>query len=76
VVIRAAGSKPIDLVAFKNGHILFIECKKHEYISKDQRDFQESLARRARAIYLIVTPKRFHEFKNKVLAIGNEHLPV
>ncbi|MBW2636195.1 MAG: restriction endonuclease [Deltaproteobacteria bacterium] len=66
VVIRAAGSKPIDLIAFKDGTILFIECKKRGYIPRDQRDFQEGLARRAGATYVVVTPKNFREFKENV----------
>ncbi|RLI06466.1 hypothetical protein DRO24_04880 [Candidatus Bathyarchaeota archaeon] len=66
VVIRAAGSKPIDLVALKDGVVLFIECKKRGYVPRDQRDFQEGLARRAGARYIIVTPKNFREFKENV----------
>jgi len=66
VVIRSAGSKPIDLVAFKDGVILFIECKKRGYVPKEQREYQEGLARRAGATYVVVTPKNFHEFKRKI----------
>ena len=66
VVIRAAGSKPIDLVAFKDGEVLFIECKKRGYVPKDQREYQEGLARRAGATYVVVTPKNFREFKERV----------
>jgi len=67
VVIRAAASKPIDLVAFKNGTVLFIECKKRGHIPKEQREYQEGLARRAGATYVVVTPKNFKEFKRKVI---------
>jgi len=66
VVIRSAGSKPIDLVAFKDGVILFIECKKRGYVPKEQREYQEGLARRAGAMYVVVTPKNFREFKNHI----------
>ncbi|RLE83325.1 MAG: hypothetical protein DRJ67_12415 [Thermoprotei archaeon] len=66
VVIRAAGSKPIDLVALRGGRILFIECKKGGRISAEQREYQEGLARRAGATYVIVTPKNFREFKERI----------
>ena len=29
-VIRAAGSKPIDLVAIRNGEVILVECKKNK----------------------------------------------
>jgi len=66
VVIRAAGSKPVDLVALRDGAVLFVECKKRGQVPREQRDFQEGLARRAGARYVVVTPKSLREFKERV----------
>ena len=77
VVIRAARSKPIDLVALRDGVVLFIECKKRGYVPRDQKDYQEGLARRAGATYIVVTPKNFKQFKQEIIG-GKYHgnLPV
>jgi len=61
VVIRVAGSKPIDLIAFRGGAIRFIECKKRGHVPKEQKGHQEGLARRAGATYIVVTPKNFKQ---------------
>ncbi|RLE85043.1 MAG: hypothetical protein DRJ96_08350 [Thermoprotei archaeon] len=63
VVIRAAGSRPIDLVAMKRGAILMIECKKGGRISREQMEYQAELARRAGATYIVVTPRNLGELK-------------
>ncbi len=56
VVVRCAGSKPVDLVALRPGRVLFVECKKSGYIDIAQKVYGAGLARKAGASYLVVTP--------------------
>jgi Holliday junction resolvase len=59
VVVRAARSKPIDLVCMKNGKILLVECKtKRSNLTKDRKKELLRLAERAGASLLLA-------YKNK-----------
>jgi Holliday junction resolvase len=58
VTVRAARSKPIDLVALKDGRILLIECKYNVGMSQRRRELLMDLARRAGARPILATKKR------------------
>jgi len=60
VVVRAAGSKPVDLVALRGGRALPIECKYDAGMPRERRELLAELARRAGARALLATKKR-HE---------------
>jgi Holliday junction resolvase len=58
VTVRAARSKPIDLIALKDGRILLIECKYNVGMSQRRRELLMDLARRAGARPILATKKR------------------
>ena len=60
VTVRAARSKPVDLIALKDGRILLIECKYNASMSRERRDYLMELARKAGARPLLAT-RRKHE---------------
>ena len=66
VVIRAAQSKPIDLVCIKNGKPVLIECKAgRSYLGKERREEILALSRQAGApIILAKRRKRRVELLN------------
>ena len=37
-VVRAASSKPVDLVAIKDGKVFFVECKVNNYVPPEDRE--------------------------------------
>ncbi len=52
-VLRSAGSKtPVDLVAFKAGEILFVQCKTSRPIGPAERDQLRGMAALVRAVPL------------------------
>ena len=59
IVVRAARSKPVDLVAMKDGRILLIECKYDSSISKDGRRLLLELAERAGAKPILAKKRRY-----------------
>lgn len=58
VVIRSAASKPIDLVAMKEGIVLFIECKYNAPLTKFEKEQLLSLATQAGAIPILAVKKK------------------
>jgi len=62
VVIRAAASRPVDLVAMRGGRILFIECKKDGRADPGQLERQRELARRAGAELVVVSRRGLRQF--------------
>lgn len=62
-VVRAAGSKPIDLVAIKDGKTVLIECKKYKrLIRPDTRLFLETLGKQ-----LQVETTLAYNYKNRII---------
>ena len=59
IVVRAARSKPVDLVAMKNGRILLIECKYDAQLTKDRRKLLMELAERAGAKPILAKKRRY-----------------
>jgi len=59
IVVRAARSKPVDLVAMKDGRILLIECKYDSSISKDRKRLLLELAGRAGARPILAKKRRY-----------------
>ncbi|MHC1600108.1 MAG: restriction endonuclease [Candidatus Methanospirareceae archaeon] len=57
LVFRMAGSKPIDLIALKNGEVLLIECKTYKNVPKGEIEKLREMANRAGARAKIVTPE-------------------
>lgn len=67
VVFRLAGSKPLDLIAFSpKGKVYLIECKKMNYISREQREAQMALAKRIGAEYLIITRENKYDVLSRI----------
>jgi len=66
VVIRAAQSKPIDLVCLRRGQVIFVECKTEKSgLGRRRRQELLSLAEAAGAVPLLsVRKKRKLIFKN------------
>lgn len=60
LVVRAARSKPVDLVCIKSGKVVLIECKYGNYISKKERDNLRRMAKRYGAIAVLA-----YRFKGK-----------
>jgi Holliday junction resolvase len=58
VTVRTARSKPIDLVALKDGRILLIECKYNASMSRECRELLIELARKAGARPILVAKKK------------------
>ena len=72
VAVRCAGSKPVDIIAMRNGVILFIECKKgRSRVRREQLEVQEELARRAGA-RLVVVQNDLSELKKVLRELGSE----
>ena len=59
VTVRAARSKPVDLIALKDGKILLIECKYNTRISSERIDYLKKLSGRAGARPLIAVKKKY-----------------
>jgi Holliday junction resolvase len=59
VTVRAARSKPVDLVALKDGRILLIECKYNARISSKRMDYLKKLAEKAGAKPLLAVKKKY-----------------
>jgi len=57
VVVRAAASRPVDLVAVRAGRVVFVECKKSGRVDDEQHRRQARLALRAGAELVVVTPR-------------------
>jgi len=66
VVVRCAGSKPVDLVAMKPGVVIFVECKKSGYIDIAQKVYGSGLAKKAGAQYIVVTPDNLRQVIEKL----------
>lgn len=66
VVIRAARSRPFDLVALKGGRVVLIECKRRGYAAAEQRRVQMELAERAGAEYVVVTPENLRQVLDRL----------
>ena len=58
VVIRAAASKPIDLVALRNGEAFLIECKYNASITRHEKEQMLKLAEKAGATPLLAVKKK------------------
>ena len=59
IVFRAARSKPVDLIAMKNGQALLIECKYDSPITKDRKKLLIELAERAGARPILAKKRRY-----------------
>lgn len=59
VVIRAAQSKPVDLICIKDGRVLLIECKtRQSALSKDRKEELLQLAKVSGALLLLASKKK------------------
>ncbi len=77
VVIRAGKSGPVDLVALKNGTILFIECKEgNSRLRKEQKANEIELAKKAGATLLLVSSKNLRSFKKALEKMEKEKTEV
>lgn len=73
IVIRAARSKPVDLIAVKNGSILMIECKYDSWISEAEKSRLCILAEEAGAKPVLAVKRRYErEIKLIDLSTGEE----
>jgi Holliday junction resolvase len=68
--VRATRSKPIDLVALKDGRILLIECKYNVDMSQRRRMLLVDLAKRAGARPILATKKR-HRKDVKLIGVAS-----
>ena len=59
IVVRAARSKPVDLIAMKGGQALLIECKYGSQITRDRRRLLVELAERAGARPILAEKRRY-----------------
>lgn len=59
VVVRAAGSKPVDLVAMRGGETILIECKYGSSLLGERRALLLELARKAGAKPVLARKKRY-----------------
>jgi len=58
-VFRLLGSRPVDLVAFKDGRILLVECKvSRGSLSEKQRRRLEELVEKIGAELILATKKK------------------
>jgi len=55
LVIRAASSKPIDLVAIKDGKVILVECKFRNYLSPEDKEKLRKIAEITKIDILIAT---------------------
>jgi len=67
VTVRAAKSKPVDLVALKDGRILLIECKYNTRISKERIGYLRKLAGKAGARPILAVKKKY---ERSIIFIG------
>jgi len=58
IVFRLLGSRPVDLIAFKNGEILLVECKVSRGIGEKQRLKLRELADKIGARLVLATKKK------------------
>jgi len=58
LVIRAAASRPIDLVCMKDGEAILVECKVRGYLSEDERERIIEYAKRSGAKAMLATKKK------------------
>ena len=58
VVIRAAASKPVDLVALRSGEAFLIECKYNASITKREKKQMLELAEKAGATPLLAIKRK------------------
>ena len=66
MVFRCAGSKPLDLIAFRPGRLpLWIECRTSRSPSASERDFWEHLARITGAHFLVAVQRRRSRTRRK-----------
>lgn len=59
LTVRAARSKPLDLIALKNGSILLIECKYSSAISREDRSKMIEMARIAAGKPILALKKKY-----------------
>ena len=59
VTVRAARSKPVDLIALKYGKILLIECKYNARLSNERIDYLRKLARKAGARPILAVKRKY-----------------
>lgn len=61
VVFRCAGSRPVDLIAIKDGKILLVECKAglNPYLSQKQMNHILIMSKKAGAIPVLAVRKRY-----------------
>ena len=58
-VVRAAQSKPIDLVCLRNGRSVLVECKAGgSFLSKERKKEMLDLAKQAGAVVVLAKRKR------------------
>jgi len=70
VTVRAARSKPVDLIALRDGKILLIECKYNTRISSERIDHLKKLAEEAGAKPILAIKKKY-ERSIKFIDIDN-----
>ena len=58
IVFRLLGSRPVDLIAFKNGEILLVECKVSRGIGEKQKERLQKLADEIGAELILATKKK------------------
>lgn len=58
VVIRAAASKPVDLVALRDGAVFLIECKYNTGMTRRERKRMLEIAEKAGTTALLATKKK------------------
>ena len=61
-VFRCAGSRPVDLIAMKDGTTLLIECKTglHPHLSAKQMNRIRDISKQVRAMPLLVVRRKYH----------------
>jgi len=61
VVFRCAGSRPVDLIAIKDGQTLLVECKAglNPYLTQKQSNHILSMSKKASAIPVLAVRKRY-----------------
>jgi len=61
VAIRARSSKPLDLIALKDGKILLTECKHNTRISSERIDYLKRLAGKDDAKPTLAVKKKYEK---------------
>lgn len=54
-VVRAAASKPVDLVIIKNGEVMLVECKFNNYLSPEDREKLAEISKKTGLKVMIAT---------------------